>query len=187
MGTKGESGFTVVELVVVGAIILILAGVAIPSVMTSYQTYRLGSVTTQVANLIELNRFTAIKRNMAITLRQTSQGNTTALYIDLDGDGAYDAVEPMVLLPADITFVNGQQGVPGPSSTGFPNASAWTTPASTITFDSRGTVAGAPAVYFIALGFQGGQTQYGLRAITVTPMGQTKTWTAAAGTSWATW
>jgi len=54
-------------------------------------------------------------------------------------------------------------------------------------FDYRGTVnftGGGPTwAYFLALAYTN-QAQYGCRAITVSPMGQTKTWKAPAGGTW---
>jgi hypothetical protein len=55
-----------------------------------------------------------------------------------------------------------------------------------IAFNARGTVefGGAPpAVFVIFLGFPG-QADLGFRAVTITPLGKTQTWTATSGSNW---
>jgi type IV fimbrial biogenesis protein FimT len=181
-----EVGYSLVEMVMTLAIGLILVTVALPLLVGAIQGYRLNSVAQQTANLIELTRYTAIRRNATVSLHKTTQNGNTVFYIDLNGNGTLDANEPLVVLPADMQLANGQALTPGPASTLLPNPQDFT---DTITFDYRGTVsypAGGPlGPYFLALGYVT-QVQYGCRAVTVTGMGQTKTWKAPAGGTW-TW
>lgn len=179
-----ELGFTLVEMVVTLAVGLILVSMALPVMIGAIQGYRLNSVAQQTANLIELTRYAAIRRNTIVSLHKTVQNGNTIFFVDLDGDGALDADEPMVMLPNDMQIANGQSLTPGPASTGLNNTQDFV---DTITFDYRGTVnfpvGGATGAYFLALGYTN-QTQYGCRAITVVPMGQTKLWKAPAGGPW---
>ncbi len=178
-------GFTLVEMVVTLAVGLILVSMALPVMIGAIQGYRLNSAAQQTANLIELTRYTAIRRNSVVSmLKAPPQNGNTVLFIDLNGNGALDANEPMVLLPNDMQIANGQSLTPRPASTGLNNTQDFV---DTITFDYRGTVnfpvGGPTGAYFLALGYTN-QTQYGCRAITVVPMGQTKLWKALAGGSW---
>jgi prepilin-type N-terminal cleavage/methylation domain-containing protein len=179
-----ELGFTLVEMVVTLAVGLILVSMALPVMIGAIQGYRLNSVSQQTANLIELTRYAAIRRNTIVSLHKTVQNGNTIFFVDLDGDGALGAGEPMVMLPNDMQIANGQSLTPGPASTGLNNTQDFV---DTITFDYRGTVnfpvGGATGAYFLALGYTN-QTQYGCRAITVVPMGQTKLWKAPAGGPW---
>jgi hypothetical protein len=92
-----------------------------------------------------------------------------------------DATEQQVLLPTDIQSLSA--GVaPGPSSMNFANAQI---PGSSVAFDARGTVqdAGTPIVYAIYLGNSARPTD-GYRAITLTPVGRVKVWSASSGGLW---
>jgi Tfp pilus assembly protein FimT len=166
------------------AIGLVLASVALPMMVGAVQNYRLNSVAQQAANLIEMTRYTAIRRNMVVSLRIATQGPNTVFYVDLKGNGTLDAMDPLVVMPTDMQIANGQALTPPANSTGITPTQDFSTQ---ITFDYRGTlyfpVGGATATYFLAIGYAN-QTQYGTRAITVTPMGQTKTWKAPAGGPW---
>jgi len=168
------------------AVGLILVSVALPVLVGAIQNYRLNSMVQQAANFVQLTRYTAIRRNTIVSMRQTAQNGNTVFYIDLNGNGALDAGEPMLMLPTDMQIANGQSLTPDSASIGTPSLQDF---AGTITFDYRGTVnypAGGPTgAYFLALGYTN-QTQYGCRAVTVIPMGQTKLWKAPAGGPW-TW
>jgi len=179
-----EIGYSLVEMVITLAIGLILVSMALPMLVGAIQGYRLNSIAQQTADLIELTRYTAIRRNATVSLHKAAQNGSTVFYIDLNGNGTLDAGEPLVVVPNDMQIANGQALTPGPASTGLPNAQDFT---DTIQFDYRGTVnypaGGAMAPYFLALGYTI-QTQYGYRAITVTPMGQAKMWKAPTGGAW---
>ena len=181
-----DAGYSLVEMMMTLAIGLILVSMALPVLIGTIQNYRLNSIVQQTANFVELARYTAIRRNAVVTMRQTKQSGNTVFYIDLNGNGNLDAGDPMLLLPSDMQVANNQSLTPDPASTGVKNLQDF---AGSITFDYRGTVnypVGEPIrPYFLALGYTT-QVQYGCRAITVIPMGQTKLWKAPAGGSW-TW
>jgi prepilin-type N-terminal cleavage/methylation domain-containing protein len=176
-------GYSLVEMMMTLAIGLVLVSVALPTMIGAIQGYRLNSVAQQVANLAELTRYSAIRRNSVISLRQVVQNGNTILFVDLDGDGNLGATEPLVMLPSDMQIANGQSLTPPAASIGQPTQDF----AGQIIFDYRGTVnftgGGPMTAYFLALGYTN-QAQYGCRAITVSPMGQTKTWKAPAGGTW---
>ena len=179
-----EFGFTLVEMVITLAVGLILVSVALPSLVGAIQGYRLNSIAQQTASFIDLTRYTAIRHNTVMSLQKTVQNGNTVLYIDLNGNGSLDVGEPLLMLPSDMQIANGQSLTPGAASTGLSPTQDFAAP---MTFDYRGTLnynAGiAPAAYFLALGYTN-QAQYGCRAVTVTPMGQTKIWSAPAGGTW---
>ncbi len=177
-------GYSLIEIVMTLAIGLILVSIALPTLVGAIQSYRLNSVAQQAANLIDLARYAAIRRNTIISLHKTVQNGNTVVFIDLDGDGQLGTREPLVMLPSDMQIANGQPLTPGPASTGLNNPQDFT---DTINFDYRGTVnfqgGGGTGAYFLALGYTN-QAQYGCRAVTVIPMGQTKLWKAPAGGTW---
>jgi prepilin-type N-terminal cleavage/methylation domain-containing protein len=176
-------GFSLVETVMTLAIGLILASVGLPMIVSAVEGYRLNSVVQQTANLVNMTRYAAIRRNALVSFRTTTQGANTVFYVDLKGNGVLDAMDPLVMLPADMQIANGQALTPSASSTGISQTQDFSTQ---IMFDSRGTVyypLGSTATYFLAIGYTN-QAQYGTRAVTVTPMGQTKMWTAPPSGTW---
>ena len=183
---SNELGLTLVEMVMTLAIGLILVSIALPVLVGAVQNYRLNSMAQQTANFVELTRYTAIRRNTVVTMRQTTQSGNTVFFIDLLGDGTLDAGDPMLMLPSDMQIANGASLTPNSASIGIPGLQDF---AGTIAFDYRGTVnfppGGATGPYFLALGYTN-QAQYGCRAVTVIIMGQTKLWKAPAGGPW-TW
>lgn len=176
-----EQGFSLVEMVMTLAIGLVLASVALPFIVNAVQTYRLNGISQQVASLIDLTRYTAIRRNMVLSLQVTQDAaKNTILYVDVHNDPTnLHADDPLVLIPSDMQIGNGDPNsatnvVTGPAAT-F---------GTSIKFDYRGVVyydAGVtPGTYFITIGYVS-HPQYGIRAVTLTPMGQTKTWTSPEG------
>lgn len=177
------AGYSLVEMMMTLAIGLILLSVAMPMMIGAIQSYRLNSAAQQVANLIDLTRYTAIRNNKVTSLQSTVQNGITILYI---GNGQMQANEPRVMLPSDIVFANGDSLIPARASTGLANMQDFS---NQIAFDSRGVLnfAGggiAPVPYFLALGFST-RVDSGYRAITVTPMGQTKMWRGPASGVWS--
>ncbi|HLZ90191.1 MAG TPA: GspH/FimT family pseudopilin [Candidatus Acidoferrum sp.] len=179
-----SAGYSMVEMMMTLAIGLILVSVALPTLIGAVQAYRLNSATQQVASLVELARYTAIRRNAVVSVLKTVQSGNTIFYIDTNGNSVLDANEPMVMLPSDMQLANGQPLTPSASTIGLSPTQDFSTQ---MTFDYRGTVnfsgGGPVAAYFLALGYVS-QAQYGCRAITVTPMGQAKMWKAPPGGPW---
>jgi prepilin-type N-terminal cleavage/methylation domain-containing protein len=178
------AGYSLIEMMVTLAVGLILVSVALPTMIGAIQSYRLNSTSQQIANLIELTRYTAIRRNAVMSMQMAVSNGSTIFYVDTNGNGLLDPSEPMVILPSDMQLANNQALTPGPASTGIAPTQNFTTQ---ISFDYRGTVnypVGSPlAAYFLALGYTN-QVQYGCRAITVTPMGQTKAWKTVGSSAW---
>lgn len=176
-------GFSIIELVVVGGILLLLAAIATPTITRSFKTYRLGSSATEVANILQRTRFEAIKRNTSVTWRGAQISGLWNLWIDTNNNGNLDATEPVIILPRDMQFLTGSQ-VPSPSSMGYGTTREI---AGVVIFDGRGAVSfggAAPAVLVIYLGVPR-QPTFGFRAITLLPNGRTKVWKSVQGGTWS--
>jgi prepilin-type N-terminal cleavage/methylation domain-containing protein len=182
-----ERGFSLVELVVVLGMMLTLSAIAVPSVMQSIGIYRLNVAATSLQNMVEVTRFSAIRRNTQISLRQTTLNGQNLFYVDLNGTGIYANTDPSYLLPLDMQIA--PAGAPVASTTNLANTQALSS-SGCIGFDSRGIVnystcgSGAPVVWFVSIGLSSSTTGY--RAVTVSPMGQAKSWTAQSGGIWNT-
>src|ERR1700719_927345 len=103
---RGQLGYSLIEMMMTLAVGLILVSVALPAMISAIQSYRLNSVSQQIASLIELTRYTAIRRNNVIRSRMTP--DNTVFFIDVNGNGTLDPGEPMFMLPGDMQLANSQ-------------------------------------------------------------------------------
>jgi type IV fimbrial biogenesis protein FimT len=180
-----QRGFSMIELVVVVGMIMVLSAISVPNIVNSMSVYKLNVASTSIQNLIEVARFNAVRRNSTISLRQTVIGGQAAFYVDLAG-GGYVNTDPVYIVPTTVQIA--PAGAPAASTTGLANTAALA--GGCISFNSRGVVnyttcgAGVQSVWFISLGLT--NNTGGFRAITVTPMGQAKSWTAPTGGNWGT-
>ena len=188
---RASRGFSLIELLVALAVALVLAAIAIPNIMSTYSQYRLGVQATLIANQLDLLRMTAVRKNTTLKLLSTtpSGSNNTVLYIDVKKNNVLDSEDPQVWLPADMQISNGlttaPAGMPDSTSMGAPYATTLNLPTTgSISFLSNGTISGGSGPYFIVIGYTA-DTKYGFRAITVTPMGEIKVWTATPSGSWS--
>src|SRR6202040_1720341 len=85
------AGYSLVEMMMTLAIGLVLASVAMPMMVGAIQGFRLNSAAQQVANLIDLTRYTAIRRNVVMSLQKTTVNGNSVFYIDLNGNNVLDA------------------------------------------------------------------------------------------------
>ena len=181
-----QRGFSVVELVVVLGLMLVLSAIGVPRLVTSMSVYKVNVATTSLQNLIEQARFNAVRRNTKVSLRQGVINGQAAFYVDIANSGAYVNTDPVYVVPTTVQIA--PAGAPAATTTGLANTAALG--AGCITFNSRGVVdyttcgAGVQSVWFISLGLTNNSGGY--RAITVTPMGQAKSWTAPTGGTWST-
>lgn len=67
--SSGESGFSLVEILVVVAVVTIVAAITIPGVMGHLRVYRLDTAVSIISNKVREARMDAIKRNRVSTLR----------------------------------------------------------------------------------------------------------------------
>jgi Tfp pilus assembly protein FimT len=182
---QSELGFSIVELLLVVAIMLVLSAITVPSVMQSLRIYRLNASATAVQNIMETARYTAIRRNKIVKLQAAVVRGQNALFVDAAGTGVYANTDPVYFLPADMTFA--PAGAPAASTTGLANTQSLGA-SGCISFDQRGTVdyttcgGGAPVVWFLSVGMAGSTSYY--RGVTVSTMGQAKAWTGGNGGTW---
>lgn len=181
-----ERGFSMIELVVVVAMIMVLSAIGLPSINNSLAVYKLNAASTSLQNLIEQARFNAVRRNARVSLRQTLINGQAAFYVDILDNSVYVNTDPTYVVPTTVQIA--PSVAPAASTTGLPNTAALG--GGCISFNSRGVVdyttcgGGVQSVWFISLGLTNNIGGY--RAITLTPMGQAKSWTAPAGGTWGT-
>jgi prepilin-type N-terminal cleavage/methylation domain-containing protein len=186
-----EFGFSLTELVVAMAVGLILMGMAVPYFLRAYHSYQLSHAATQVADILRLTRYEAIRRNRPLRCvfqpDAVAPGVTDASMTDTSG-AALTGVAAMTILlgPSgnlvDAGGVTGAAALPAAANLG-PTAPA-TVPAAgmTLQFDARGALtSGNVTVFYLQ---SSGAPDAGYRAVILTPSGSMEIWTADSAGNW---
>lgn len=188
-----RNGFTLIELVMVIAIMLAIAAYAIPTFLSAVSDYRLKNTMSQVSGLLQQQRMTAVRLNTTYRLLTATSGGRTKAWFELPttavpvaGNGQWDSGEPMVQFPSNISIQT--SGYPGDAATAAGISNVQPTSTAVVQFNSRGLpcVGATPCaildgsnhpVGFVVY-FQG-RSNYGRNmwgAVTITPAGRVRTW-----------
>lgn len=180
-------GFTMVELVVVLAVIMVITGVALPSFMRAYQYYQLSDGATRMANVIKFTRYEAIRRNTPVNYVIGQPGAITTAWTDSNGNGAVDPGERQVVFSTNVTLagagtVPNQAGLTAAAGVGplipLSNTNA------AVQFDQRGAVNPPPAGALVSYVSNTVAPAAGYRAVVLLPSGSIQLWGADAAGNW---
>jgi type IV fimbrial biogenesis protein FimT len=181
-----EYGFSLTELVVTLAVALILMAIGLPAFLRAYNSYQLSNSASQMADILRLTRYDAIRLNTQVNcqVQQTYNGDPTMTVV-WDGNGSWQTAYKMILLGPSGNLLAG--GVPGTSAMlsqavngTLPLAPA---PAGTVvTFDSRGAVTPPNvSVFYLSSALA---PEAGYRAVLLMPAGSIQIWTADPSGNW---
>ncbi len=189
---KRAAGFSLTELVVTMAVALVLIGIGMPSFLRAYHAYQLSNAASQLADILRLTRYDAIRRNVSVTENCRIQPDATDptmtdAFADTDGDTLPGSSEKIILLGSGGNVVDAG-GVPG--TAGLLAAAKVTsvpvvaTPGTFfVGFDSRGAVIPANVtVFYLA---SGTAPEAGYRAVLLMPAGSIQIWTGDVSGNWA--
>lgn len=183
---KAETGFSTLELVVVMAVALIIAGISLPGLVQTWYGLQLRATASEVADLMQRARMQAARANITpgIPLRYQVTNGMQRVYADFNNNGAFDAGEPIIDLPrvrAAAGAPNGGGGTPSAyvdpmdTSLGAPCDNACT-----LAFSPRGLpcnlvggVCNTPAASYFVYYFQDGRPN-GWAAVLVSKAGRTR-------------
>jgi prepilin-type N-terminal cleavage/methylation domain-containing protein len=182
-------GFTIVELVVVMAVIMIISAVALPSFMRAYRIYQLDDAATQVAGILKFTRYEAIRVNVPAAtplkaqILQSAAG--TYVFADSNNNGTVQGTEKQILFSQNLNLVS---AATPPNTAGLATAvgvAALTNVSITngsVAFDQRGAVTPA-AVNVLYIGNLS-LPNLGDRAVIVLPSGAIQIWTTDSSGNW---
>lgn len=193
LGSKriASRGFSLVEVVIALAVILILSAMALPAFVNAYRTYQLTDAATQFAGLLKFTRFEAIRLNTNVSCQIQQTGSVppvTNMWADslpTPQDGVEDPSEKQLLFTGAVNLV---------SAAAVPNAAGLAGAASVpvlatlplangfVTFDRRGALNPAQA-YVFYLSNQN-DPSVGARAVILLPSGSIQIWKADSVGNW---
>jgi prepilin-type N-terminal cleavage/methylation domain-containing protein len=182
-----ESGFSMIEIMIVCVIMAIIAGIAVPNIFQTFRNYQLDSAGHSVASVLQQARIQAVKTNLPAYVNFTNAAAGNMAFVTNDpANTTYAAGEPDVQLSPAVTF----QATP-PDHAQLDAYLNVTTPQVgnvSIGFNARGlpctesggnpTVCGSGAVGFEWFM----QSAGGWEAVTVTPSGRIKSWRLSMAT-----
>ena len=190
-----EYGFSLTELVVTLAVALILMAIGLPSFLRAYHSYQLSNSASQMADILRLSRYEAIRLNRQVNcqIQQTYGGDPTLtlVWADSNRNGVQDTGEKMILLGPPGNLVD-PGSVPG-TGTLLAQAVSGVTPntpsptSGVITFDARGAVTlSSGNVFYVNVFYLSSAIapDAGYRAVLLMPAGSIQIWTADASGYW---
>lgn len=198
---RRQAGFSMVELIVVVAIMLIVAGFAAPQILSMIHSARLQGTATDFTGLIQQSRIRSVQddRSYSLLVNPPAGATPSTAFVDLKQTGVLAAGDPEMLLPTEVSLVAAASAPATanlktqllPAASPVNPRDAASSAGTPITFSPRGLpctpVAGAcsgsaPAAYWAF--FQDSQTT-NWEAVTVSPAGRIQKWSySASAAAW---
>ena len=185
---RDKKGFTMIELLIVVAIIAVTAAIAIPNIISWIPTMRVNSAARDIVSEMQLARMKAVSERNNYVITFDTSTNQYSIYDDGDNDGA-EASELVKTVDVDTDYSGIQFGyVAGETGTGGTAISnSVTFSSSNETFKPNGTANKMGTVYLIPTEDIAGSRRDRQRAITVILTGRIKLWKYDAGGSPGPW
>lgn len=188
-------GFSLLELVVVLAITLVLAGITVPAAIQTWYGLQLRASAGEVADMMQRARMQAARSNFIVAIRYQVTNGVQQVYADFNNNGAFNgnSGEPIM----DLARISAANGAPS-GGAGVPSAFVDTMDTSTgapcdntctLAFSPRGLpcnlvggVCNTPAASYFVYYFNDGRPN-GWAAVLVSKAGRTRVllWN---GTTW---
>jgi prepilin-type N-terminal cleavage/methylation domain-containing protein len=116
---KNLRGFSLLEMVLVVAVILILAAVTVPRLLNTVSDISLRYAASDFSGLLQSARIQAVRKNTFYTVPSgTLAGGDLAYYIDIPKAGVYTVGDPVLPINPSITVHQGV-GSGAPNEAGF--------------------------------------------------------------------
>jgi len=193
---RKDLGFSLVELLVSVIILVVLAAIAVPTLLRAYHAYQLGDAASRLSGIMKTTRFSAVRKNTPISCQVVQNGTTWTIWTDLDGDGTAETTEPQILLSGLVQLLD-DSAVPAPNAitaalaTGSAPLNTLSTGNATVWYDQRGARGFGTAPSFggpttIDVFYLGNPAIPDLefRAVVLLPGGSVQVWSAGPGGTW---
>jgi prepilin-type N-terminal cleavage/methylation domain-containing protein len=111
-------GFSLIELLIVVFVVLVIGAMVIPNVLLAVTNIKLRASAGDLSGLIQQARIRAAKNNATYAILYGTRNGAQIAYVDLNGNGAFDVVEPLVEFSGTTTPAagapSGSGGQPSP-------------------------------------------------------------------------
>ena len=185
---RDKKGFTMIELLIVIAIIAVTAAVAIPNIISWIPTIRVNSAARDLVSEMQLARMKAVSERNNYVITFDTSTNQYSIYDDNDSNfSTSNVLVKTVNLPSGIQF--GYIAGKNPSNDDITGSVQFGATSSPIreTFIPNGTANLMGSVYLIPTEDIAGSRRDRQRAITVILTGRIKLWKYDAGGSPGPW
>jgi prepilin-type N-terminal cleavage/methylation domain-containing protein len=103
---KNDRGFSLIELCVVMAVLMIVAGMVFINAVTAFQNIRLQQSAVSYANLLQQARIRAVTDDTFYSVQTALlSGSAPIAYVDIDNSGTYTAPEPMMVFSQGVSYM----------------------------------------------------------------------------------
>jgi prepilin-type N-terminal cleavage/methylation domain-containing protein len=186
---KIERGFSLLETLIVMAVVLIMMAAITPNIHNAMQNYRLIASAQEMASQIQSARYRALRNNaMCIFLLLPS---SRQFGIDVNGDGSLTGADIVLSLNTNVSFTD-LSSTPPTGSSGATLLSSGSlaglgfTPRATLTRvnSSTGQPDFSSAVAANGFAIYLANTRNRFSAVTVSSTGRVRTWSSGNGAYW---
>ncbi len=191
LGDANSRGFSTVEMLIVLAVILLIAAFASPMLVRAVRIYQTNSAATQLAGMLKLTRFEAIRNNTKADCRFQASGANWRVWSAL-ANGAAGAQQTQLMLGGYATLLPAG-AVPDTAPIAATLGGGGTLGLRTVSgapgfirYDARGAVDFQGAAWSVQIFYLGNTTDPsgGYRAVLVMPAGTTQVWRTSTAGDW---
>jgi prepilin-type N-terminal cleavage/methylation domain-containing protein len=186
-----SSGFSMVEMVVSVAVLLVLAAISVPSLTRAFAAYQLNDAASRLGGILKFTRYEAIRLNKLVDCEIQQSGTGWLVYADTNRNALPDPGETQDAVTGQVTLLPPSAGIPspGPIVAALGSSGLVLTAISgvnaLVTFDARGavTTGNGNNVFVLYLG-NAANADTGYRAVVLLPSGMVHVWSASSGGVW---